>query len=75
MTVNNLPYRPDLNGIELYWGAVKRVYRKKITNLVANWQTIDNEQIVLDSLDSVPHSEARKAARCGWEAIDEAVPA
>jgi transposase len=26
----NLPYRPELNGIELWWGAAKRKYRKAI---------------------------------------------
>ena len=29
IVVKNIPYRPDLNGIENYWTAVKRQYRLK----------------------------------------------
>jgi transposase len=28
--LRNLSYRPDLNGIEQYWGACKVLYRKKV---------------------------------------------
>ena len=29
----NAPYRPDLNGIEFFWGRIKRMYRREITRL------------------------------------------
>ena len=29
----NAPYRPDLNGIEFFWGRIKMAYRKEITRL------------------------------------------
>ena len=34
----NLPYRPDLNGIERFWGLAKSAYRKAICFYRANAQ-------------------------------------
>ena len=31
--IRNAPYRPDLNGIEFFWGRIKKAYRKEITRL------------------------------------------
>ena len=34
--IYNLPYRPDLNGIEHYWRDAKARYRKLLTHYRAN---------------------------------------
>jgi transposase len=33
----NLPYRPDLNGIEMFWRDCKKVYRDRISMYKANF--------------------------------------
>ena len=32
--IMNIPYRPDLNGIEAYWAAAKRRYYNKLAHKI-----------------------------------------
>jgi hypothetical protein len=40
--VYNIPYRPDLNGIEFFWGHAKRSYRKHLMQYKAEGVLFDN---------------------------------
>ena len=44
--IHNVPYRPDLNGIELVRGWAKHVYRGKIENLNACDEDWDQAALV-----------------------------
>ena len=41
----NLPYHPDYNGIELFWGVAKKQLRKQITSFRANHQIYDSDAL------------------------------
>ena len=70
----NLPYRPDLNGIEELWGEAKRIYRTRMVKLNASWKRYDNVIEVEKVLSQLTHPYMRKYAREGWERIGEAIP-
>jgi transposase len=40
--IYNIPYRPDLNGIEFFWGYAKRAYRKHLMQYKAEGIRFDN---------------------------------
>ena len=42
----NVPYRPDLNGIENYWQPLKTEYRKRVCNFKANTACFSNRDLV-----------------------------
>ena len=55
LQIFNLPYRPDLAGIESVWSHVKAHYRSiKVQYLVAG-QSWDNNKIVRRSIELVDH--------------------
>ena len=53
----NLPYRPELNAIELYWALAKAKYRKDLLRAMIDSDHIDFENLVVGSLESVPNSK------------------
>jgi transposase len=42
----NVPYRPDLNGIERVWKIAKHRYRNEVAKLMVTRQNIDNLKLV-----------------------------
>ena len=51
--VRNIPYRPDLNGIERFWAMCKRQYKKQIGRVLTqglNWTNQTEVEVVLDNI-------------------------
>ena len=72
--VYNVPYRPDLNGIEAVWAVAKREYRRRLDAFKARGLEWDNHAVVKDCMDSVKNSTARRFAKAGWRRLRRAVP-
>jgi hypothetical protein len=72
----NLPYRPDLNGIEFFWGDVKLHYRKKVLNMKATDTLVKEQEGVVQTCvqDMITDDRARECAITGWKNIDKAEP-
>ena len=73
--IYNIPYRPDLNGIELLWRRAKVAYY----NLVDSWRaqglrTWDQDKIVRKCVEEVPHGHICKIAEGGWSRLYLAEP-
>ena len=72
--IRNLPFRPELMGIEGLWQIAKAEYRKQVTaNLVAskNWK---QEPMVKNILENIPFDEVKKLSRRGLDRIPHAMP-
>ena len=68
----NAPYRPDLNGIEFFWGRIKRAYRKEITRLRGQGLDWDQQELVDSLIKSVGFPCARQCAAQGWRNLRKA---
>jgi transposase len=65
----NVPYRPDLNGIELYWLPLKTEYRKRVCNYKANSAGFNNSDLVQELFVNQERNKpefAKKCAADGW---------
>ena len=71
--IKNAPYRPDLNGIEFFWGRIKTYYRKEITRLRSQNLPWDQEKLVKDCVREVGFACARECAAIGWSNLRKAV--
>ena len=75
--VFNLPYRPDLMGVERTWAVAKRHYRKFVGSLRPysflshRWDPV---AAVQGCMEQVPDAEAQKHAELGWRALEAAQP-
>ena len=69
----NAPYRPDLNGIEFFWGRIKRAYRKEVTRLRSQRLDWDQQELVASMLRDVGFPCARDCAAMGWRNLRKAV--
>jgi len=68
----NAPYRPDLNGIEFFWGRLKMAYRKEITRLRSQRITWDQEELVKSLIRDVGFPCAKECASKGWRNLRKA---
>ena len=73
--IYNIPYRPDLNGIELLWRRAKVAYY----NLVDSWRaqglrTWNQDDIVRKCVEEVQHAHIRGIADGGWSRLYLAEP-
>ena len=75
MVVKNIPYRPDLNGIEKFWTVCKRQYRLKTDWMKANGGSWDQYDLIEHILWSFPQDFVAKIAADGWRALFAAGPA
>ena len=60
--IKNAPYRPDLNGIEFFWGRLKMAYRKEITRLRSQRLAWDQEELVKSLIRDVGFPCAKECA-------------
>jgi hypothetical protein len=65
--IYNLPYRPDLNGIEFFWAQCKAKYRREIKGLKASFVKWDNLTLAQAVVDSVPKPLVKSCAQKGWD--------
>jgi transposase len=63
--VLNLTARPDLNGIEIYWGQAKKHYRAAVDHRKVNGVNWDQSELVLRSLQLVDDDAAKRSAATG----------
>ena len=63
--VRNVSYRPDLNGIEQYWGACKREYRSRIDWYKAQHREWDQQTLVQEVCGGIPNEDVKKFALDG----------
>jgi hypothetical protein len=70
----NLPYRPELNGVELFWADAKRRYRKAVLRYKATRHGWDQMTLASTCVNEVPVESARWYANLGWRALLEAEP-
>ena len=73
-TARNLPYRPDLMGIERFWLQCKQLYRKEKVALVAAGLTWNQHQMVARIMEGVPVDEVKGFARWGLNNLKQARP-
>ena len=71
--LKNAPYRPDLNGIEFFWGRIKKQYRKEITRLRSQHLEWDQETLVKECVRDVGFPCAKQCAAIGWSNLRKAV--
>ena len=72
--LQNVPYRPDFNGIEMAWGGAKREYRKRLDLLKANGVQWNNLQIVEEVVKNIPADKSAEFVRCGLREIEKGNP-
>ena len=70
----NIPYQPQLNGIEFYWGEAKRRYRATIGENKINQYSYDNFQVVNEVLKGCDDVIAIGAAKQGLKNLENARP-
>jgi hypothetical protein len=70
----NCPYRPDLNGIEVFWRSAKHIYRKTILNHRAKGEPWDQLSTAVAAVDHVTDEKAKAFAEEGWNAIEHSKP-
>lgn len=51
----NVPYRPDMMGVEFAWADIKRRYRKWVCQHKARGTVYDHRALVEDVIDTVPN--------------------
>ena len=71
--IKNSPYRPDLNGIELFWGRLKRAYRKELTRLRSQGLEWDQLELVKRLVGDIGFDCAKDCASQGWVSLQKAV--
>ena len=67
--VFNLAYKPENNGIEKLWAVTKHTYRKRITEMKAEGQRIDEEshvELVKDVFNALSRDTTKLCAKHGW---------
>ena len=72
--VFNIPYRPDLNGIEGVWAVAKRDYRERLDHFKARGFEWDQLAVVQDCIQAISDRVAKRQARAGWKKLRKAVP-
>ena len=72
--VYNIPYRPDLNGIEVVWHDCKKRYRDRLNNYKAMNIQFDHMELVKDIVGDTSHEVAARAALKGEKCIMKAKP-
>ena len=64
--VYNVPYRPDLCGIEIFWMHAKNRYRQWVDSAKVLNRTWDQDGMVENVLEDIDDEVAMKAAERGW---------
>ena len=72
--VFNLAYRPDLVGIEGFWGHCKRDYRLRIDHHKTYGTKFDHFELVKNVVENIPDLKAMRCALHGWVAVANARP-
>ena len=73
--VYNMPYRPDLNGIELLWRRSKVAYYNFVDSFRAmGGRRWDQLNIVKRCVEEVPREHVQKIAEGGWARLGGAEP-
>ena len=72
--VFNIPYRPDLMGIEGVWRIAKDLYKREIARMHVNQLRIDNLQVVEWVFMQITDDQCKHEARSGWKRLLEAQP-
>ena len=67
--IRNAPYRPDLNGIELFWGRLKRAYRKELTRLRSQGLEWDQLELVKRLVGDIGFDCAKDCTSQGWVSL------
>ena len=70
----NIPYRPDLQGVEGLWRIAKDLYRKEIARLHVNQKFINNLEVVQWVFMQITHDQCKNEAKGGWKRLMKAVP-
>ena len=64
-----MPYHPSLNGVELLWALSKFKYRKALALKKTEVKKIDLNELIRESIDSIPSNVIKKMAKKGWTNI------
>jgi hypothetical protein len=72
--LQNIPYRPDLNGIERVWAVAKRHYRDKLAQKLVMKGPYSNLQLVNEALDAVTDDQCKEMAASGWMRLFNSSP-
>ena len=70
----NIPYRPDLNGVEGLWRIAKDIYRREIARLHVNQKKINNLEVVQWVFMQITHDQCKNEAAGGWKRLMNAEP-
>ena len=65
----NAVSRPDLNGIELYWGLCKEVYRRRVTENLVMGNDWNNYDLVVNLLQDIEAEKVQRCALKGWQKL------
>ena len=72
--IRNIPYRPDLMGIEVFWRLLKLKYRAWVTARLATGQFWDQQRLLTWFMHEIPDEAAKKCARDGIQNLMKAAP-
>ena len=61
--------RPDLNGIENYWGLCKQIYRRRVTANLVSGTDWNNYDMVVNILQEIEKETVCKVAYNGWKKL------
>ena len=67
--MTNIPYEPELNGIETLFAKTKSLFRKAITKAKIAKQEFDTASIVREIHKSINTSEIKAFANHGWKQL------
>ena len=72
--LNNVTYRPDMQGSEGLWKLAKEIWRKKVTNIRGRGQVLNVLPLVEHCLQEIPTQAVKNAAAGGRKMIMRARP-
>ena len=68
-SIFNIPYEPELNGIEVLWGTMKSKFRNRLLALKVANTKINLKEVVEQLLDEVTPQLVTNCTRHGWNNI------
>ena len=70
----NMPYRPDLMGIESTWQRCKHIYKNKIAKKLVHQKKVNNFKIVKKVIKELKNEDCIADAANGWKHLLAAKP-
>jgi transposase len=65
----NVPYSPEYNPIEKYFGHIKRPYKQMKLGKMINGEKFDSKKLIIEAIDSRSQESVMRVAMAGLEKL------